>query len=162
MNNRKIIFVLLALVFLLWDLALSGKYEFSKLFLFFPVPFFLLSVKFPLEELLVPGLLYGFLFDISSLTKIPVMACYILAVMALSWFLRGRFVDISQSLNLMFFSIIVEIVLFFAVTISTGNLIYTSTIFILLFYDILASAAVFIVSQFLMDKVLGSGFNEKN
>lgn len=159
--NKKTIYFFVALVLLILDVALSGKFQSLKFFLIFPIPYFLISVREKMEDIIVPGLVYGFLFDIASLGKIPFMTIFVLIIIALSWFLKGKFVDISQSINLFIFSIFLSVAGFMFSSLLYGNILTAPYILRMVFYNVLASSVLFLISNSLINRFLHYRVDEK-
>lgn len=160
--NKKAIYILLTIAIFILDIALAGRFQSFHFFLIFPVPFFLLAVKNHLDEIVIPGLLYGFLFDVVSLNHIPIMTLFVLGIMGLSWLLKGRFVDISQNLNLYIFSSLITLILFaLSAFLSSANF-SSGVVYIRAFYILIASSILFLISNFIIEKLDFKKSDEKD
>lgn len=159
--NRKIFLVILALVFLLVDVSLSGKYQFPKSIFLFPILFFIITTKTGIEETLIPGLLYGILFDISIFQKFPIMTLYMIFIFILSRILKGKIVDISQPVNLMIFSIITELVLTLVSAMRSATLVDGKPLGLVMLSSLVFAFFYFFIAKFAVDQLNLSPKDEK-
>lgn len=101
--NKKIFFVIFSIIALFVDVGFAGKYSPMAYFLIFPLVFFVLQFYFNSEDLIISGLVYGFIFDVVSLGNFPIMTVMIILIMIFAGFLRGRVIDGSHPFNTMVF-----------------------------------------------------------
>lgn len=158
--NKKTIFIILAIVFLLIDLAFSGKYPSLKIPLLFPIFYFMLLANFPKEDLLIPGLLYGFLFDVSSFTFFPKMALIIVGIFFLSRLLAKKFIDTSQTVSLYLLSIIISLLCLLIPNINAIRIVNIHQLFIIAAYNLVFSSLAFFVFDFVINRYTNPRINE--
>lgn len=150
--NKKLIFITIAIIAALVDIGLSGKYDPLHYFVFFPVVFFILLLYFRVEDVVISGLVYGFLFDVASLANFPAMTVTMIFVLGVARFLKGRIIDGSHPINALIFSIIIGIILFTISSAVFGGSLIKPVFFISLFYNSVVSGFIYVITKFLLDR----------
>jgi len=150
--NKKLIFIFIAVVAALIDIGLSGKYDPLHYFVFFPVVYFILLLYFRIEDVMIAGLVYGFLFDIASLGNFPIMIAVMVLILGIARFLKGKVIDGSHPVNVLIFSIIVGIILFLLSSMMFGETLFKPIFFISLFYKMIVSGLIYLITKYFLDR----------
>lgn len=128
MNNKHFL-IILAIFFLLFDLSLSGRFDFFRNIFFFPALMILFSIRLPLDAVIVPSVLYGFLYDISIGLGFPVVTLIMVCIIFISYFLKEKLLNsTNQALIFVFYLFVSVLIALATISFSTSYLDLNSSL----------------------------------
>ncbi|OQA52589.1 MAG: hypothetical protein BWY43_00460 [candidate division WS2 bacterium ADurb.Bin280] len=160
--NSKIFFIILSVFFAVIDLALSGKFELMRFVFLFPAFLFIISTRYKIEIAVLSGLIYSFLYDISSSSQIPYVSFFVLFVICVSYLIRGKFVDLKNQAVVFFVYVTVNFLICAASIVLSSDFVsfYSFTKFTIV--TLLIHAAFFPLWSFAVNRLDNFFINEKS